>query len=557
MKMTGARVVIEVLLEQEVDTVFGYPGGSVLNIYDALYTHGKEIKHILTAHEQGASHAADGYARISGKTGVVIATSGPGATNLVTGIANAYMDSIPMVAITANVATDMLGRDTFQEVDITGVTMPITKHNYIVKDVNELADVLRDAFRIAGSGRPGPVLVDITKDVTANEVAFTPKPKVETSKGENAPDYWIEKAAEVIAKAEKPLIYAGGGIILSDASESLRTFARKLDIPLVSSMMALGAFPADDPLDLGMIGMHGFFEANKAAHQCDTLIVMGARFSDRVTGNRRSFAPNATIVHIDIDPAEIDKNITSHHFVTGNIKDILNQLIALLPEQKHTTWREQIENWKRPLKHINYKNAANPQDILEGMNTLLPDDSIIVTDVGQHQMWTAQYYKFKEPRTFVTSGGLGTMGFGLGAAIGSYYAAPDKKTVLVTGDGCFHMNLNELATLQNYDIPIVIVLMNNQVLGMVRQWQTIFYGKRYSNTHLNKGTDFMTLAKAFGIKGMQIHSNEDIQPVLKEALNYGKAVLVECSISPDACVLPMIPAGGTIEDAIDEVDLEG
>lgn len=553
MKITGARAIIEVLLEQGVDTVFGYPGGCVLNIYDALYQYGEKINHILTAHEQGASHAADGYARVTGKTGVVIATSGPGATNLVTGIANAYMDSIPLVAITGNVPVPSLGRDSFQEIDITGVTMPITKHNFIVKDIKDLVPTLRAAFTIASSGRKGPVLVDITKDVTAAEIDYFPAPAAAPQETKPAKAECLKKAADIIKEAKKPLLYIGGGLISANASPELLAFAEKLQIPVTSSMMGLGGFPCDNPLYMGLIGMHGRFVANKAAHDCDVLITAGARFSDRVAGNRAKFAPNAKIVHIDIDPAEMDKNVFAHCHIRGDLKQVLAELTKLLDEANHDGWIEELRTIKAPYKKVDFEGYPNPMDIISTIDRLTPDDTIIATDVGQHQLWAAQYYNFRHPRTLVTSGGLGTMGFGLGAAIGAQMGQKERQVVLVTGDGSFHMNLNEMTTLASYNIPVVIVLMNNQVLGMVRQWQTVFYDKRYSQTDPHRKTDFVKLAEAFGINGRRIEKPEDIEPVIKEALSLKAPVLVDCRIANDAAVLPMIPPGGAVHDTIDEM----
>ncbi len=554
MEKTGAQVILEVLLEQGVNRVFGYPGGTVLNIYDALYEYSDRITHYLSAHEQGAAHAADGYARASGKTGVVIATSGPGATNIVTGIATAYMDSIPVVAITGNVATSLLGRDTFQEIDITGVTMPITKHNFIVKDINDLAPTLREAFRIANTGRKGPVLVDVTKDVTAAKIDFTPKipaeiPEIKTN------DYALESAIPAIKDSKSPMLYIGGGVISSDASQELIKFAEKLDIPVASSMMGLGGFPATHPLYVGLIGMHGVYEANRAAHDCDLLIVAGARFSDRVAGDRLKFAPHAKVVHIDIDPAEMDKNVVSQYHIRGDLKNVLQKLTDKLPKAEHKEWIETINSWKRPIPEQDSTGYVSPKAIIETLDRLTNGDCIIATDVGQHQLWAAQYFKYTFPRQLITSGGLGTMGFGLGASIGAKVACPDKKVVLITGDGSFHMNLNELTTLASYNLPVVVLLFDNRVLGMVRQWQTVFYGKRYSQTDPHRKTDFPKLADAFGINSLSIKKPEDIEPTLKKALEMNAPVLVDCSIAPDESVLPMIPPGGSVKDTIDKMNI--
>lgn len=553
MKKTGAQIILEVLLEQNVDTVFGYPGGTVLNIYDELYKYSDRINHVLTSHEQGAAHAADGYARSTGKVGVCIATSGPGATNLVTGIATAYMDSSPIVAITGNVATSLLGRDSFQEIDITGVTMPITKHNFIVKDIKDLADTLRKAFQIASTGRKGPVLVDVPKDITAQEYEYEPLTARPNDEVPMPKESNTKKAIELIKNAQKPLMYVGGGAILSEASEEIKALAEKLDIPVVSSAMGLGAFPCDNPLYVGLIGMHGVFEANKAAHQCDTLIVCGARFSDRVAGNRAKFAPNAEIIHIDIDGAEMDKNVNSSCHLCGDLKGVLSRLVKELEPADHAAWRAEIDDWKRPVTMPDDKNFATPQKVIETVCSMTNDDDIIVTDVGQHQMWVAQYYKFKKPRTFVTSGGLGTMGFSMGAAIGSQFANPDKRVVMFAGDGGFHMNLNELATMASYKLPVVMVVMNNSVLGMVRQWQKLFYQNRFSATDPHRATDFVKVGEAFGVKSMRVTSNDEIKPTFEKAFALGEPVLIEVCVSPDANVLPMIPPGSAHTDTIDKI----
>lgn len=555
MEKTGAQIILEVLLEQGVNRVFGYPGGTVLNIYDALYEYSDRITHYLTAHEQGAAHAADGYARASGKTGVVIATSGPGATNTVTGIATAYMDSIPLVAITGNVATSLLGRDSFQEIDITGVTMPITKHNFIVKDIEDLAHTMREAFRIANSGRKGPVLVDVTKDVTAAKTDYVPLPPVKPSPIPETSERSLDRAAQIIKDAKTPLLYIGGGVVSSQSSDELLKFAEKLDIPVVATMMGLGGFPADHPLYIGLIGMHGVYEANKAAHECDVLIVAGARFSDRVAGDRLKFAPNSKVIHIDIDPAEMDKNVVSHCHVKGDLKTVLKKLNERLEETENTEWRKTLASWKRPVPEQKCDGFVSPKKIMEAVQALTKGECIIATDVGQHQLWAAQYFKYTSPRQLITSGGLGTMGFGLGAAIGAQTARPDKRAVLITGDGSFHMNLNELTTLASYDIPVVVLLFNNSVLGMVRQWQTVFYGKRYSQTDPHRKTDYPTLAKAFGINSLSIKTPEDIEPVLKKAFELKAPVLVDCAIAPDESVLPMIPPGGSVKDTIDNMNV--
>ena len=552
MKLNGSQIVLEVLKEQGVDTIFGYPGGTILNIFDELYKYGDTFKHILTAHEQGASHAADGYARATGKVGVCFATSGPGATNLVTGIATAYMDSVPVVAITCNYATSGLGRDSFQEVDICGITMPIAKHNFQVKDVNDLADTIRRAFSIAQSGRKGPVLIDIPKDITSDKCEYTPMPKVEPEKAKLPKDNCVKRAVELIRSAKKPLIYVGGGAVLSNCGEDLITFAEKIDAPVASSLMGLGAFPYDNPLHLGLIGMHGHFECNKAAHDCDVLITCGARFSDRVAGNRKKFAPNAEILHIDIDSAEMDKNIVSNYHLRGDLADVLPILTREIEQLDHSEWRAEIEGFRRPFKQLQIGNYVNPQTLIEKIDAATPDDTIVVTDVGQHQLWAAQFYKFKYPRTLLSSGGLGTMGYSMGASIGGQFGQPDKTVVMFAGDGGFHMNLSELATMRSYDVPVKMFIMNNTVLGMVRQWQKLFYDSRFADTDPHRATDFVKVAEGFGIKALRINTNDDIDAVLKETFEYNGPVLVDCRISPDSNVLPMIPPGGAHTDIIEE-----
>ena len=556
-KLTGAEIVIECLKEQGVDTVFGYPGGAILNIYDALYKHQDEITHILTSHEQGASHAADGYARATGKVGVCLATSGPGATNLVTGIATAYMDSIPVVAITCNVGVSLLGKDSFQEVDIAGVTMPITKYNFIVKDVSRLASVIRRAFTIAKSGRPGPVLVDITKDVTAAECEYeyqAPQevlPQTDTIREED-----IEQAEELIRKAQKPFILVGGGAVISGASEELRAFAKKIQAPVADTLMGKGAFDGTDELYTGMAGMHGTKASNFGITECDLLIAIGARFSDRVTGNASKFASNAKILHIDVDPAEINKNIRSYASIIGDAKVILRKLNARLDPMNHDEWIMHIERLKDmyPLRYN--KNQLTGPFIMEKIYELTGGDAVIVTEVGQNQMWAAQYYKYKTPRTFISSGGLGTMGYGLGAAIGAKLGRKDKTVINIAGDGCFRMNMNELATATRYNIPVIEVIMNNHVLGMVRQWQDLFYGKRYSHTVLNDQVDFVKLAEAMGTKGYRVEKMEDFEPVFKEAVELNIPVLIDCQIACDDKVYPMVSPGAPISDAFDDVDLK-
>ena len=556
MKRNGSDILVECLLEQGVDTVFGYPGGAVLNIYDALYKYSDRIRHVLTAHEQGASHAADGYARATGRVGVCIATSGPGATNLVTGIATAYMDSIPIVAITGNVAVPLLGRDSFQEVDITGITMPITKHNFIVKQVEDLADTVRQAFQIAQSGRPGPVLIDLPKDITAAVTEYEPCPAVGPRPHIPPKEERIQMTLDRLKSSERPLIYFGGGVISSGAEAELLALAEGQDIPVCSSMMGLGGFPPDHRLWLGMVGMHGTLAANRAARECDLLLTCGARFSDRVAGSTTGFAPHAQVIHMDIDHAEFDKNVSVTVRLAGDLKEVLGILTKRTNRRTHPAWVEQVTALKRkvPAPSASQADPADPLEILRTLRRLTPDDTIVATDVGQHQMWTAQHFEFRQPRTLLSSGGLGTMGYGLGAAIGAQAAFPDRRVVLVSGDGSIHMNLNELTTLASYNLPIVVVVMNNRVLGMVRQWQKVFYGRRFSATDPHRKTDLVKLAEAFGCTGMRITTTGDIEPVLRAALGKNGPVLVDCQISPDANVLPMIPPGGTVEEIIEEMD---
>lgn len=557
MKLNGSEIIIECLKEQGVDTVFGYPGGAILNVYDALYKHSDEITHILTSHEQGASHAADGYARATGKVGVCFATSGPGATNLVTGIATAAMDSIPIVAITCNVTVPLLGKDSFQEVDIAGITMPITKHSFIVKDVNKLADTIRRAFTIAKEGRPGPVLVDITKDVTANEcdyVKTTPKTierVTDTIKEED-----IVKAVNMIKEAKKPVVFVGGGAIASDASDELRRFVNKVDAPVVDSLMGKGAFDGTDPRYAGMLGMHGTKAANYSVTECDLLIVVGARFSDRVTGNTKKFANNAKILQFDVDAAEINKNIKTDASVIGDALEILKRINALLDQCNHSEWIQHVEELKAdyPMKYNT--DRLNGPLIMEKIFEVTGGDAIISTDVGQHQMWAAQHYKYKKPRTLLTSGGLGTMGYGLGAAIGAKVGCRDKVVINIAGDGCFRMNMNELATAARYNIPVIEVIFDNHVLGMVRQWQDLFYGKRYSATVLDDSVDYVKLAEAMGIKAYTITKPEEIVPVFEEAISLNIPVLIECQLNRDDKVFPMVSPGAPISEAFDREDLD-
>lgn len=554
MQISGSQIVIECLIEQGVDTVFGYPGGAILNIYDALYKNSNRIHHILTAHEQGASHAADGYARSTGKVGVCMATSGPGATNLVTGIATAYMDSIPMVAITCNVTQSQLGKDSFQEIDITGVTMPITKHNFIVRDVKDLSDTIRKAFYIAKSDRPGPVLIDIPKDITS---AVTEYEAVDPSKLDfNLPskkipfpsEQQIENAAKLIDESQKPFIYAGGGVITSEASDELFSFATKANIPVAMSLMGKAAFPNKHELSLGMIGMHGAYAANTACDNCDLLLAIGCRFSDRVIGEAAKFAKNAKILQIDIDPTEVNKMINVDDALLGDIKSILVELTAKIQKKEKSQWNSQIEEWKKIVPpSYNKKQDLSPKFIFEYVNSQVKEDTIITTEVGQHQMWTAQFYDFTKPRTFLTSGGLGTMGFGTGAAIGAKFANPDKTVVHFAGDGSFRMNCNELATIEHYQLPIIIVILDNHALGNVRMWQTLFYEKRYSNTTLDFGPEWTTLASAYGIQGYHVKNEKEFKDAFDKALKSGKPAVIDAEIFLDEMVFPMIPPGKSIE----------
>ncbi|QEY35596.1 biosynthetic-type acetolactate synthase large subunit [Caproiciproducens galactitolivorans] len=556
MQLTGAQILMECLLEQGVDTVFGYPGGAVLNIYDALYEYRDKICHIRTAHEQGAAHAADGYARSTGKTGVCIATSGPGATNLVTGIATAYMDSIPMVAITGNVSCALLGLDSFQEVDITGITMPVTKHNFLVKHIEDLADTIRKAFLIAGTGRKGPVLVDIPKDVTAQKYEYIPHAPLPAPKGDFPYDERFEQALTMLKKSERPFIYSGGGVIASEASGELKKFADLLDAPVASSLMCQGGFDQTDPRYIGMLGMHGTNTSALAIKNCDLLIAIGTRFSDRVLCNADLFAQHCPIIQIDIDTAEFNKNIEVDLKMKGDAKEILARLNQLLPQCQHKGWLEQIAEWKDlyPLEQMaESEGEVLPQEVIETLDRLTDSKAIIVTEVGQHQMWAAQFYRFRTPRHFISSGGLGTMGYGLGAAIGAQVANPDQRVINLAGDGSFHMNCNELATLAQYNIPVIELVFNNRVLGMVRQWQKLFYQNRFSQTTLDSATNFEMLAQAFGIKAFAISRREEIEPVLKEALAYQGPSLINCHISPDINVLPMVPAGSSVEEPILEM----
>lgn len=565
--LNGSDIVLECLLEQGVDTIFGYPGGAILNIYDALYKYQDKITHILTAHEQGAAHAADGYARSTGKVGVCMATSGPGATNLVTGIATAYMDSIPMVAITCNVVKNQLGKDSFQEIDIVGVTMPITKHNYIVKDVTKLADTIREAFLIAKSGRPGPVLIDITKDVTAatTEYEFHPDGKLKAADtferttlcrmiSPNMPsDDKIQEVADLINGCKKPYIYAGGGVVVSEAYDELKSIAEKINAPVGLSLMGMSAFPNSHPLCTGMIGMHGTKASNKAAHAADIVLCIGTRFSDRVIGDSKKWARNAKIIQIDIDPAEVNKMISVEKSLVGNVKSVLLKLTPLLTAKKNEDWLKEVAEWKKQLPPCYTKKSdLNPRSIYEIVRENTKGDAIIATEVGQHQMWTAQFYKFEKPRTLLTSGGLGTMGYGTGAAIGAQIANPDKRVVSFAGDGSFRMNCNELATIDHYKLPVIIVVVNNGVLGNVRMWQTLFYGKRYSQTDLPFGPDFVKLAEAYGIQGYRAKNEAEFKDAFEKAWKSKKAAIIDAQIFVDEMIYPMIPPGKPIEDMIEE-----
>ncbi|HHU63260.1 MAG TPA: biosynthetic-type acetolactate synthase large subunit [Clostridiales bacterium] len=561
MKLTGAQVLIQCLKEQGVDTIFGFPGGAVLPIYDALLD--SDLTHILTSHEQGATHGADGYARATGRVGVVFATSGPGATNTVTGIATAYMDSVPMVVFTGQVSLDLLGKDSFQEVDITGITMPITKHNFIVKDAQALPDIIRKAFDIARSGRPGPVLVDIPKDIQTAVIDYRPR-VIDTSNGNKGAhgefgkqaerlENGLKAAVEVIRASERPVVFTGGGVIIANAHRELTEFAQKLKAPVVTSLMGLGAFPADHPQYLGLVGMHGSRYANYTVSNCDLIVAVGVRFSDRVIGDVSKFAPSAKIIHIDIDPAELGKNIETHIPLNGDVKVILSRLVDMIEEKRLDDWNKRVEEWKRqyPLKYTD-DGSLKPQFILSKLYQMARDNYIITTEVGQHQIWAAQYFNYSQPRTFISSGGLGTMGYGLGAAIGAQVGCPHKRVINIAGDGSFRMNANELATVARYKLPIIEIIMNNSALGMVRQWQHLFFNKRFSNTTLGGDVDFVKLAQAYNIKGMRLDDKAKVEEVLKEALDYDGPVLIECIIDRDEKVFPIVPPGAPIADIIDE-----
>ena len=555
MQLTGAEIVIECLKEQGVDTVFGYPGGAILNVYDELYKHSDEITHILTSHEQGAAHAADGYARATGKVGVCFATSGPGATNLVTGIATAYMDSIPVVAITCNVGVALLGKDSFQEIDIAGITMPITKHNYIVKDVNDLADTIRKAFVIAQAGRPGPVLIDIPKDVTANKTEYVPEKITPVQPSEDICREDLDHALAMIRESMKPYIFVGGGAVLSGASKELYEFVKKVDAPVTDSLMGKGAFPGTDDLYTGMLGMHGTKTSNYGVSECDLLIVLGARFSDRVTGNAKKFASHAKILQFDVDAAEMNKNVLIDEGVIGDLKVVLSQINKELEQQDHADWIAKIRDYKEKYPLTYHPEGLTGPYVVEEIYRQTEGKAIIVTEVGQNQMWAAQFYKYTEPRTLLTSGGLGTMGYGLGASLGAKMGRPDKVVVNVAGDGCFRMNMNEIATAVRHNIQIIQVVVNNHVLGMVRQWQDLFYGQRYSATVLNDAVDFVKLAEAMGAAGFRATSREEFQETFAKALQLGKPVVIDCQIDSDEKVWPMVAPGAAISEAFDEHDL--
>ncbi|XCP87054.1 biosynthetic-type acetolactate synthase large subunit [Roseburia hominis] len=557
MQLNGAEILIECLKEQGVDTIFGYPGGAILNVYDELYKHRDEITHILTSHEQGASHAADGYARATGKVGVCFATSGPGATNLVTGIATAFMDSIPMVAVTCNVGVPLLGKDSFQEIDITGITMPITKYNFIVKDVKQLADTVRRAFTIARSGRPGPVLIDIPKDVTANKTDYRPvkiEPVKKYSKDICMAD--VENAVKMIKKAKRPYIFVGGGAVLSDASEELWEFVQKVHAPVCDTLMGKGAYPGTDELYTGMLGMHGTKTSNFGVCSCDLLVVIGARFSDRVVGNAKKFASHAKILQIDIDVAEMNKNVIIDAGVVGDIKEVLTVLNRQLPQLNHEEWVQTIQEYKQKYPLTYHPEILTGPYVVEEIYRQTKGDALIVTEVGQHQMWAAQYYKYTKPRTLLTSGGLGTMGYGLGASLGAKMGCPDKTVVNIAGDGCFRMNMNEIATAVRHHIPIIQVVINNHVLGMVRQWQNLFYGQRYSATVLNDAVDFVKLAEAMGAKAVRATTREEFAEAFQMALSCDGPIVIDCQIDCDDKVWPMVAPGAAISEAFDEGDLQ-
>ncbi len=551
MKLTGSQVVTEVLLDHGVDTVFGYPGGTALNIFDELYKYSDRIKHVLTAHEQGAAHAADGYARATGKTGVVFSTSGPGATNLVTGIATAFMDSIPMVAITANVPDSLIGRDAFQEICITGVTLPITKHNFFVNRIEDLEPALREAFKIANSGRKGPVLVDITKDVTAATIEYKNKPPMELKSLPTIDREDVAAIVKLINAAEKPVAYVGGGVVASDACKELLELLEKADIPAAYTLMAAGVIGYDNELNLGLVGMHGSVAANRAMDQADLIIALGARFSDRVALNPEKFGRKAKIVQVDIDRSEINKNVMVDRNCVGDVKDFLQQALPLVEYKKHEEWHERVVGWRKKERVVKTTDCKlHPYDIITKACDMTDENTIFVTDVGQHQMWAAQFVKHNKAKKFITSGGLGTMGFGYGAAIGAKLGCPKDRVLHITGDGSFHMNLNEACTAVSQNLPIITIIMNNKVLGMVYQWQTIFYEKRYSNTTPERKTDFVKLAEAFGAEGYRAETPEEFEAAMEKALKAEGPVWIDCTISREERVLPMIPANKSVEDMI-------
>ncbi len=553
MILSGADIIVKTLIEQGCDVVFGYPGGQIINVYDSLYKYQDEITHILTAHEQGATHAADGYARTTGKAGVVISTSGPGATNLVTGIATAYLDSVPLVAICGNVPTTQIGTDSFQEIDITGITLPITKHNYFVGDVEDLADTIREAFKLAVSGRPGPVLVDIPKDVQMAMCEYAPKNVEEPEEKKAAKDIRIEEAAECINASKRPYIYFGGGLITAEAQEEMLALADKIDAPIGCSLMGLSGIPTDTERFLGMQGMHGHYASSMAMHHADCIISLGVRFNDRVTGNREKFATTAKIVHIDVDGSELSKTVNSAHGLRGDVKLTLQKLLSLIKEDVKPMWQNEIKEFKaEEVKNSDTRDSLTPKNAIQTLNKFLGENTAVATDVGQHQMWAAQNLSFKKSRRFASSGGLGTMGFGMGAAIGAAFGT-GERTVLVTGDGSFGMCLNELATAVTYNIPIVILLMNNGVLGMVRQWQTLFFDKHYSNTVLDRKTDFVQLTKAFGADGERVASVAELEKALENAFNCSGPYVIDCAVDKDEFVLPMLPPGGSMDDIIVKV----
>ncbi len=553
MLLSGADIIVKTLVEQGVKVIFGYPGGQIINVYDSLYKYQDEIEHILTAHEQGAVHAADGYARSTGKPGVVFATSGPGATNLVTGIATAFLDSVPLIAITGNVPTTQIGYDSFQEIDITGITLPITKHNYFVSDVANLADTIREAIELATSGRPGPVLIDVPKDVQISLWEYRPQPPVKPAEPQSAKDLRIAQAAEVINDSERPFIYFGGGMLSSGAQEEVLALADKIDSPIGCSMMGISGVPTEHPRFLGMQGMHGHYACSTAMHNADCIIALGVRFNDRSTGNRHKFATKSRIVHIDIDGSELSKTTADSVGLRGDIKKTLEKLLPLLKSVSHPEWREKIARLRALERgHEDNREGLTPKNAIRTLNKYLGENTPVATDVGQHQMWAAQELVFKKSRRFISSGGLGTMGFGMGAAIGSAYGT-GEKTVLITGDGSFGMCLNELATAVTYNVPLVILLMNNGVLGMVRQWQTLFFEKHYSNTVLNRKTDFVALAKAFGADGVTVNTVEELDSALKTAFSASSPYLIDCRIDKDEMVLPMLPPGGSMDDIIVKV----